>query len=140
MRNNKFALKNMSGQFSPESTPTPTEVNLTDEQKMQLENLKNILNKLKEFINNHPNKVPELIGRFFTPKEKTLSNGEKVREPSQYDQLMELLAGVDPSFASPIPDWRKKQPSSSISPSTPFSLNENPPSIIPSTHQENAKK
>jgi hypothetical protein len=58
----------MSNQFSPESTPTPTEVNLTDEQQMQLQNLNNMLNYLEELINNQPNKIPKLLEIFFKPE------------------------------------------------------------------------
>jgi hypothetical protein len=131
----------MSEQFNPESKPTPTEVNLnlTDEQKTQLEELNNILNKLQDFINTKPDKIPELINKFFRPKEEILPNGQKVSAPSQYDQLMQLLREVDPSFV-PIPGWRKEEPSSSIPSSGPFPLNENQPSLTPSTHQENPKK
>jgi hypothetical protein len=139
MKNNKFILKNMSYQFSPELTPTPSEVNLTDEQKRQLEQLNNVLNKLQDLINHKPDKISHLINNFFRPKEKILPNGQKVSVPSQYDQLMQLLREVDPSFV-PIPGWRNEKPLSSIPSSGPFPLNENQPSSTFSPSHENPKK
>ena len=128
----------MIDQFSPESTPT--KVNLNNEQKRRLENLKNALNKLQDFINNNPHKISDLIDNFFRPKEEILPNGQKVFGPSQYDQLMQLLREADPSFV-PIPGWRNKEPLSSTPSSWPFPLNENQqPSSTLSPPQENPKK
>jgi hypothetical protein len=67
----------MSNQLSPESQPPSIEVNLTDEQKMQLENLTKTLNELEDFINNNPKKIPELINNSFRPKEEILPYGQK---------------------------------------------------------------
>jgi uncharacterized coiled-coil protein SlyX len=128
----------MIDQFRPESTPTPSEVNLTDEQKKQLEELNNTLNKLQYFINNNPGKIPNLINRFFNQEEKILPNGQKVFAPSEYERLIQLLREADPSFV-PVSGWRNKEPLSSTPPSTPFPLNENPNSLS-STPQTNLKK
>jgi len=127
----------MIDQFSSESKPT--EVNLTDEQKMQLEKLNNVLNKLQDLINRNPHKISNLIDNFFSPKEEILPNGQKVSGPSQYDQLMQLLREVDPSFV-PSPGWRNEKPLSSIPSSGPFPLNENQPSSTFSPPQENPNK